>query len=185
MIVIDSETKKYKIGDEITWHICGDLGIPLYDYDATEGLSANLENIKEKVKEILPFIEAIGAAILVVKNNLGLLEGLGIWLIIDGVRKTIEATLDMIENPSWENFSKILEGIGEILMGGGLLVGLESPLGVPLLVIGRVIDAVGDVIDYFDKVKTFGEFWKSAIKNMRTSWRFNTLDNRYIWWWLG
>ena len=172
----------------------GDLGIPLYDYDATEGLSANLEDVKKKVQQIIPFIEAIGAAILVIKNNLGLLEGLGIWLIIDGARKTIESILDMIDNPSWENFSKILQGIGEIFTGGAFLTGLTSPVGIVLAVIGQVVSTIGKVIDYFDKLikfiqdpswETFGEFWKSAIKNMRTSWRFNNLANRYFWWWLG
>lgn len=122
------------------------------------GENKNLDEFKRKLGIIAQVIEGIGAVILTIKLGLKGIQGLGIWLIIDGVRKTIEKIIDMINNPSIKNFAGILKGISETLFGGGLLAGIGTPLGQILAIIGQMVSILSGVIESFN-------FWKNLLEN--------------------
>lgn len=123
----------------------------------------------ELVKKIL---KGIGAVILGIKiadflKKLGLLGegfstfktlllGLGIGMILFGIYETIQGILDFVENPSWENFAKILEGLAFILAGIGvamLVIDAANPIGWIMLLIGVITLLVAEVIKHWDEIK--------------------------------
>lgn len=136
----------------------GSLGIPLPDYDALSGaLTKNLEEVEKKLKNILPYIEAIGAAFLAWKisssilrflDSLGLIKNLssalriaagvsiaigGAWLLYKGIKQALD------EGLTAESIIKILGGT--MLVGTGAALAFKSM--IPLKVALGITLAIG------------------------------------------
>ena len=135
----------------------GSLGIPLYEYDALEGaLTRNLEEAEKKLKNILPYVEAIGLAFLAWKisssvlkflDSLGLIKDFsgalriaagvsiaigGAWLLYKGIRQALD------EGLTPESILKILSG--GLILGAGLSLAFKST--VPLKITASILFAL-------------------------------------------
>lgn len=135
----------------------GSLGIPLYEYDALEGaLTRNLEEAEKKLKNILPYVEAIGLAFLAWKisssvlkflDKLGLIKDFsgalriaagvsiaigGAWLLYKGIRQALD------EGLTPESILKILSG--GLVIGAGLSLAFKSTM--PLKITASILLAL-------------------------------------------
>lgn len=126
-----------------------------------------LQWIADNKDNILGFFEGLALAIAGIKiadllNDLGLLgkeiknigviiKGLGIGLTIYGVIELVKDLIDLINDPSWENFGEVLKDIGLILAGIGLIIG--GPTGIKMLILGAILAIVGYVVENWDKIK--------------------------------
>ena len=126
-----------------------------------------LQWIADNKDNILGFFEGLALAIAGIKiadllNDLGLLgegisnigiivKGLGIGLTIYGVIQLVQDLIDLINDPSWENFGEVLKDIGLTLAGIGLIIG--GPTGIKILILGAILAIVGYVIENWDKIK--------------------------------
>ena len=99
---------------------------------------------------ILAIMAGIAAGLLAWKLGLDGIKALGIGLLIAGIVYTIESLLEYLKDPSWENFGKIIQGIGVAIIGLGLLIG-----SVPVAVAGAIVLIVGTIIKYWEQIKTF------------------------------
>lgn len=99
---------------------------------------------------IISTLGGISGAILAIKLGLGGIKALGIGLLITGILETVQAFLKYLEDPTWENFGKIISGIGIAILGVGIIIG-----SVPAIVAGIVATIVGLVISNWDKIKNF------------------------------
>ena len=144
----------------------GSLGIPLPDYDALTGaLTKNLEEVERKLKNILPYVESIGLALLAWKisssvlrflNSLGLIKNLssalriaagvsiaigGAWLLYKGIKQALD------EGLTADSIIKILGG--SLIFGAGLslafksLVPLKVALGITLAIGAGILEGNG------------------------------------------
>lgn len=105
----------------------GGVGMPNFDLSKLQGEPPEwLKWIIDHKDEILSILLGIATALTLIEFGLKPLTALGIGAIITGILLTIEAIKDYLEAPTWENFGKIIQGIGIILAG---LLGLI--LGVP------------------------------------------------------
>ena len=125
----------------------GGLGIPLPDYDATSGaLNRNLAEAEERLKNIIPYIVAvgtglatwkIGSSVLTFLDKLGLVNNFsgslkilaGLSLVITGVTLLIGSFSQLIEG----DFSAdtILKGLGgSALVGVGASLMFSNPVGL-------------------------------------------------------
>lgn len=99
---------------------------------------------------ILAIMAGITAGLLAWKLGLDGIKALGIGLLIAGIVYTIESLLEYLQDPSWENFGKIIQGIGVAIVGLGILI--ES---VPVAVAGAIVLIVGTIVKYWDQIKNF------------------------------
>lgn len=99
---------------------------------------------------ILAIMAGIAAGLLAWKLGLEGIKALGIGILIAGIVYTIESLLDYLKDPSWENFGKIIQGIGIAIMGLGILIG-----SVPLVVAGAIVLIVGTIVKYWEQIKAF------------------------------
>ena len=99
---------------------------------------------------ILAVITGIGAGILAWKLGLEGIKALGIGILLAGIVYTIESLLEYLQDPSWENFGKIIQGIGLAILGVGVIIG-----NVPLIVAGAIILIVGTIVKYWEQIKAF------------------------------
>lgn len=94
-------------------------------------------------------IEGIATAILTLKYGLGLLKGVGLFLIIDGIVDLIKNIKEFSKNPSIKKFADILYSMGEAVTGLGIAFS-NTPLGLIGLLaiaIGDVVTAIGDLFE--------------------------------------
>lgn len=99
---------------------------------------------------ILSIMAGITAGLLAWKLGLEGIKALGIGLLITGIIYTIESLLGYLQDPGWENFGKIIQGIGIAIIGLGALI--ES---VPLVVAGAIVLIVGTIVKYWEQIKSF------------------------------
>ena len=99
---------------------------------------------------ILAIMAGITAGLLAWKLGLDGIKALGIGLLIAGIVYTIERLLEYLQDPSWENFGKIIQGVGIAIIGLGALIG-----SVPVAVAGAIVLIVGTIIKYWEQIKSF------------------------------
>lgn len=99
---------------------------------------------------ILAVMAGIGAGLLAWKLGLEGIKALGIGLLLAGIVYTIESLLEYLQDPSWENFGKIIQGIGLAILGVGVIIG-----NVPLIVAGAIVLIVGIIVEFWEQIKGF------------------------------
>lgn len=99
---------------------------------------------------ILSIMAGITAGLLAWKLGLDGIKALGIGLLITGIIYIIESLLGYLQDPGWENFGKIIQGIGIAIIGLGALI-----KSVPLVVAGAIVLIVGTIVKYWEQIKSF------------------------------
>lgn len=112
---------------------------------------------------MLGILASILAGIIAIKFGLTGIQGLGISVLIMGIISLIKDVKAQIENPSWQNFGKILTDIGVILAGLALIFG-----GWPLIIAATIAVVVGLIIQNWDTIKgvlsTVGQWiWNNVL----------------------
>lgn len=129
----------------------GGVGMPSFDLSAMQGeVPAWLQWIIDNKDLILSILAGIAAGLLAIKLGATGIQALGIGLMVTGIIYTIQSLLDYLKDPSWENFGKVIQGIGIAIVGLGILIG-----NVPLIVAGAIILIVGTIIKYWEEIKAF------------------------------
>lgn len=129
----------------------GGAAMPDFDLSKMQGEPPEwLKWIIDHKDLILAVLAGILAFITALKLGLGLIKALGIGLLVAGIVYAIEALLDYLKDPSWENFGRIIQGIGVAIIGLGIILG-----SIPLIVAGVVVLIVGTIIKYWDQIKAF------------------------------
>lgn len=141
----------------------GGVGMPSFDLSAMQGEVPDwLQWIIDHKDEILSTLAGIGAGLVFLKlgelaKHLGLIKGemlgikaLGFGILIKGIIDLIKGLKGYLEDPSWENFGKVIKSIGEIILGVGLLIG-----NVPLIVAGAITLIMGLIIQHWEDIKQF------------------------------
>jgi hypothetical protein len=134
-----------------------------------------LENIAIKMQPIVDFVKdaftwiiankeiAIGF-IIGLSAAMGILSGawqtkimaLGIGLAIAGIIKLVKELIEWIKNPSWEQFTKVLDGLALALIGVGIAMiafNATNPVGWIILAIGLVVSLASLIIKNWDVIK--------------------------------
>lgn len=126
------------------------------DYSSEITYSQKLLDILEKIKtfvvenkdELLALFAGITVGLLAVKLGLTAIQGLGIGLILAGIVLLVKGIIDFINEPTWENFMTILEGIALVVAGIAVLMG-----GWVVAIIAVGVAIVAYIIKHWDKCK--------------------------------
>lgn len=108
------------------------------------------------LKVLSPLIEKFGL-------KLGIIKALGIGIAVAGLVYAIQGLLKYLKEPTWENFGKIVQGIGIAIIGLGVAF-----LGLPAIITGAIVLIVGTIMKYWDKIKKFfqdGIDWLTSKSN--------------------
>ena len=129
----------------------GGVGMPSFDLSAMQGdVPPWLQWIIDNKDLILSILAGIAAGLLAIKLGASGIQALGIGVMVAGIVYTIQSLLEYLKDPSWENFGKVIQGIGIAIVGLGILIG-----NVPLIVAGAIILIVGLIIKHWEEIKSF------------------------------
>lgn len=99
---------------------------------------------------ILSVFAGVNAGLLAWKLGLKGIQSLGIGLAIAGVIYGIQSIIKYLQDPSFENFGKIITGIGIAVAGVAIIFGAW-----PIAVGGAILAIVGLIISNWEKIKEF------------------------------
>ena len=147
----------------------GGVGTPSFDLSALEGETPEwLKWIVDHKDEIFAIMAGVASGLLAWKLGLSGIKSLGIGIAVAGVVYAIEKLIAFMENPTFENFGGVIQGIGIAILGLGVAF-----LSLPAIVAGVVVLIVGTIIKYWNEIKAFfqkGINWLSSksdwIRNM-------------------
>lgn len=129
----------------------GGVGMPSMDISGiNEKQPAWLEWIAENKDIILSALGGIAGAITAIRLGLGGIKALGIGVIIFGVIKAVQDLLKYLKEPTWENFGKLIQSIGIVVIGLGVAF-----LGLPAIIAGVAILVVGTIVRFWEQIKGF------------------------------
>ena len=129
----------------------GGVGMPNFDLSAMQGEPpAWLQWIIDNKDLILSILAGIAAGLLAIKLGASGIQALGIGVMVAGIVYTIQSLLKYLKDPSWENFGKVIQGIGIAIVGLGLLI-----KSVPLIVAGAIVIIMGLIIQHWEQIKSF------------------------------
>ena len=131
----------------------GETGVsaPSMDLSNMQGeVPSWLKWIVDNKDLILSVMAGVTAGLLAWKLGLGGIKALGIGIAIAGLVFTIQSLIEYINDPSFKNFGKIIQGIGTTVLGLAIIIG-----NLPLAIVAAVTIIWGTIVKYWDKIKNF------------------------------
>lgn len=129
----------------------GGIATPSMDLSNMQGeIPEWLKWIIDNKDLILSVISGITAGLLAWKLGLKGIKALGIGVLISGIVYTIQSLISYLNDGSWENFGKIIQGIGVALLGLAIIIG-----SVPVAIAGAITLIVGTIVKYWEQIKAF------------------------------
>ena len=128
-----------------------DITAPNIDLTGMQGkIPQWLKWIVDNKDLILSVFAGVNAGLLAWKLGLKGIQSLGIGLAIAGVIYGIQSIIKYLQDPSFENFGKIITGIGIAVAGVAIIFGAW-----PIAVGGAISAIVGLIISNWEKIKEF------------------------------
>ena len=142
------------------------------DYSGEIQTSQRLLNFLNSVKEfivqnkelVIGFLSGIAAGIIAIKLGVDLITATGIFLLVGGIVGAIASIVTYLQDPTWENFWKIIQFIGIAVLGLGIILG-----NLPVIIIGIAVLIWATIAKHWDKINGL---FQSAI-----DWIFDHLDD--------
>lgn len=133
-------------------------GMPSMDLTGPKGeVPAWLKFIIDNKDLIISTIGGIAGAVVLLKLGLGGIKALEIGLLIGEIIQLLQDLKKLIEEPTWENFGKVIFDIGLIILTLGVIIG-----SVPAMIAGALTLIIGYMIAHWDELKEgfklLGEF---------------------------
>lgn len=146
--------------------------------DLSEGMQREvptwLQWIIDNKELILTILGGIGGAILAIKLGLSGIQGLEIGLMVTGIISTIQNLIKYLQDPSWDNFEKIITSIGVALLGLGLII-----VDIPLVIAAAITIIVGLIVSNWESIKNIfqkGIDWLTNLQGNFTNWFIQNLE---------
>ena len=156
----------------------GGVGMPSFDLSALSGEPPKwLQWIIDNRDLILSIMAGIAAGLLAWKLGLDGIKSLGIGLMVAGIVLAIQALVAYLKDPNWQNFGKLIQGIGVALIGLGLIM-----QNVYVVIAGVIVLIVGIIVKYWNQIKAFlqsGIDWLSGKSDWVHQMFGDTIGNIY------
>ena len=128
-----------------------DISAPDIDLTGMQGeIPQWLKWIADNKDLILSVFAGVTAGLLAWQLGLKGIQSLGLGLAIAGIVYAIQSIIKYLQDPSWENFGKIITGIGVAVAGVAVIFGAW-----PVAVGGAIATVIGIIVSNWEKIKTF------------------------------
>lgn len=127
------------------------IKMPSFNLNTIDGpVPGWLQWIVDNKDIILSVMAGVTAGLLAWKLGLGALKSFGLGIAIAGIVYAIQAVIAYLKDPSWQNFGKIITGIGIAITGVAIMFGAW-----PVAIAGAIVAIVGLIVSNWEKIKAF------------------------------
>lgn len=112
-----------------------------------------LQFIVDHKDEILAVMAGVAVGLELWKLGLEGIKALGIGVAVAGLVYAIQSLIEYLNDPTFENFGKILQGIGVAVAGLGLVI--SGPAGLIVGIVGGIVLLWGTIVKYWEQIKSF------------------------------
>lgn len=112
-----------------------------------------LQFIVDHKDEILAVMVGVAVGLELWKLGLEGIKALGKGVAVAGLVYAIQSLIEYLNDPTFENFGKILQGIGVAVIGLGLVIG--GPAGLIVGIVGGIVLLWGTIVKYWEQIRSF------------------------------
>ena len=109
-----------------------------------------LKWIVDHKDEILAVMAGVAAGLFAWKLGLRGIKSLGIGVLIAGIVYAVESLMEYLEDPTFTNLGKFIQGIGVAVLGLAIIIG-----NLPLAVVAAIVLIWGTIVKYWEQIKSF------------------------------
>ena len=142
----------------------GGVTAPSFDLASMQGeIPSWIKWIADNGPLLLAIVAGLTAGIIALKAGLAGITSLGIGVLIAGVVMVIQDVIDLIENPTWQNFVALLGSIGVVI--GGIMLIMGNWWGLLVAIVGLAVKLVAENWDTIKEIliKVGGWVWNNVI----------------------
>lgn len=99
---------------------------------------------------ILAVMAGVASGLFLWQLGLSGIKALGIGVAVAGLVYAIQSLIEYLNDPTFENFGKILQGIGVAVLGLAIIIG-----NLPLAVVAAIVLIWGTIVKYWEQIKSF------------------------------
>lgn len=126
--------------------------LPSFDLQGLQGdIPAWLQWIVDNKDIVISALAGIAAGLIAVRLGFTPLQSLGIAAAVGGIVYAIQSLQEYLQDPSFENFGKVITGIG--IAVAGLALAFGGLAAWPIILAGIFVAVLGIVISNWEKIK--------------------------------
>lgn len=148
----------------------GGVSAPSFDLSSMQGqIPSWIQWIVDNGPLLLAIVAGLTAGIIALKAGLSGITALGIGVLVAGIVMVIQDVIDLIENPSWQNFVALLGSIAVVI--GGIMLAMGNWWGLLVAIVGLAVKLVAENWDEIKQIliKIGDWVWNNVIMPV---WKF-------------
>ena len=124
----------------------GGVNVPSIDLSQWQGeVPSWIQWIADNKDIVIAGLLGIAGGLVAINLGLTAVQGLGVGIALAGIILAIQSLIKFLQDPTFENFTNIIIGIGIAIIGVGIIIG-----NFPLIIAGVIIAIVGLIIKNYD-----------------------------------
>ena len=126
----------------------GGTGLPSMDLSKLQGeVPEWVKWIAENKDIVIAGLLGIAGGLTAINLGLSLIQGIGVGIALAGIILAIQNLIKFLQDPTFENFTNIIIGIGTAIIGVGIIIS-----SIPLIVSGVITLIVATIVKNYDYI---------------------------------
>lgn len=126
----------------------GGAGLPSMDLSQLQGeVPEWVKWIAENKDIVIAGLLGIAGGLVAVNLGLTAIQGLGVGIALAGIILAVQSLIKFLQDPTFENFTNIIIGIGTAIIGVGIIIS-----SIPLIVAGVIAVIVATIVKNYDYI---------------------------------
>ena len=126
----------------------GAISLPSMDLSQLQGeVPGWIQWIAENKDLVIAGLLGIAGGLTAINLGLSLIQGIGVGVALAGIILAIQNLIKFLQDPTFENFTNIIIGIGTAIIGVGIIIS-----SIPLIVAGVITLIVATIVKNYDYI---------------------------------
>lgn len=126
----------------------GGITAPSIDLSQWQGeVPSWIQWIAENKDIVIAGLLGIAGGLVAVNFGLTAIQGIGVGIALAGIIFAVQSLIKFLQDPTFENFTNIIIGIGTAIIGVGIIIG-----SIPLIVAGVITLIVATIVKNYDYI---------------------------------
>ena len=126
----------------------GAISLPSMDLSQWQGeVPSWVQWIAENKDLVIAGLLGIAGGLVAINLGLTAIQGIGVGIALAGIILAIQNLIKFLQDPTFENFTNIIIGIGTAIIGVGIIIS-----SIPLIITGVIVVIVATIVKNYDYI---------------------------------